>query len=182
MAALGAAANPPPVCPTCLEPILEFASPRHARVAWPACGHHYHLSCLARMRAQLAHPACALCRQPWPPAQDDLLSHTCNHIGLNPFIDSEAEGRPPAPAAPLPTPAAPLPDNLALRFEAWQQRGAPSEPVTSPTNSRLYVPLLWAAAGALAPAATESWQVYPMVGRGSRTSRRSSGRTAAPPP
>lgn len=126
MAALGAAANPPPVCPTCLEPILEFASPRHARVAWPACGHHYHLSCLARMRAQLAHPACALCRQPWPPAQDDLLSHTCNHIGLNPFIDSEAEGRPPAPAAPLPTPAAPLPDNLALRFEPWQQRGAPT--------------------------------------------------------
>ena len=162
MAALGAAANPPPVCPTCLEPILEFASPRHARVAWPACGHHYHLSCLARMRAQLAHPACALCRQPWPPAQDDLLSHTCNHIGLNPFIDSEAEGRPPAPAAPLPTPAAPLPDNLALRLALR--------------------PLTLGCSGRPGPSRYRILASLPMVGRGSRTSRRSSRRTAAPPP
>ena len=155
MAALGAAANPPPVCPTCLEPILEFASPRHARVAWPACGHHYHLSCLARMRAQLAHPACALCRQPWPPAQDDLLSHTCNHIGLNPFIDSEAEGRPPAPAAPLP-------DNLALRLALR--------------------PLTLGCSGRPGPSRYRILARLPMVGRGSRTSRRSSRRTAAPPP
>ena len=182
MAALGAAANPPPVCPTCLEPILEFASPRHARVAWPACGHHYHLSCLARMRAQLAHPACALCRQPWPPAQDDLLSHTCNHIGLNPFIDSEAEGRPPAPAAPLSTPAAPAARQPCPTFRSMAAAGSPQRASHKPYQQLALRPLTLGCSGRPGPSRYRILASLPMVGRGSRTSRRSSRRTAAPPP
>ena len=162
MAALGAAANPPPVCPTCLEPILEFASRRHARVAWPACGHHYHLSCLARMRAQLAHPACALCRQPWPPAQDDLPATGSRSSALDPC----------SPAARQPCPT----------FRSMAAARSPQRASHKPYQQLALRPLTLGCSGRPGPSRYRILASLPMVGRGSRTSRRSSRRTAAPPP
>lgn len=134
-----------PVCATCLEPIRAGATGRHGAAYWPACQHPYHTGCLARMRARLAPPVCALCRQPWLPAWDADLSAACNYLGFNPFADSEAEAAPPPPAASSP----------------WTARGPPTHPITSPTNSWAYVPLLHAATGSLAPAATAAWRAHP---------------------
>lgn len=53
------AVEPPPACPTCLEPILPNGPPRRTQVRWPGCEHPYHLSCLARVRARLHPPNCA---------------------------------------------------------------------------------------------------------------------------
>lgn len=94
------AVEPPPACPTCLEPILPNGPPRRTQVRWPGCEHPYHLSCLARVRARLHPPNCALCRQPWPEREDASLSHACNQLGINPFQDSEVETAPPPASAP----------------------------------------------------------------------------------
>ena len=134
-----------PVCATCLEPIHAGATGRHGAAYWPACQHPYHTGCLARMRARLAPPVCALCRQPWLPAWDADLSAACNYLGFNPFADSEAEAAPPPPAA----------------SSSWTARGPPTHPITSPTNSWAYVSLLHAATGSLAPAATAAWRAHP---------------------
>ena len=73
-----AASEAPPVCPTCLDPITHATSPRYALALWPGCRHPYHLACLARSRARIPNPVCALCRTPWPVHEDDNLSHACN--------------------------------------------------------------------------------------------------------
>ena len=62
---------------------------------------------------------------------------------MNPFRDSEAE-------TPGPTPPPTRP--------AWRDRAPPTAPITASTNSWLYVPLLWAAAGLQTQAAAQAWQ------------------------
>ena len=127
------------------------------------CHHQYHLACLARSRARARPAACALCRAPWPEAEDAALSRACNDHGVNPFVDSDPEppaGRPigapdprlhpPAPAPLPPPPPAP-----------WRQQGPPDGLILAGANSWLYVPLLHAAAGDLAPSAIEAWRSAP---------------------
>ena len=73
----------------------------------------------------------------------DTLSRLCGTVGVNPFRDSEAE-------TPGPTPPPTRP--------AWRDRAPPTAPITASTNSWLYVPLLWAAAGLQTQAAAQAWQ------------------------
>eukprot|EP00435_Cladocopium_sp_Y103_P009572 s3234_g2.t1 len=87
---------PGAICPTCLDPIVPAALRRRRAVPWPRCGHLYHFACVARMRARLEQPACAQCREPWPPAHDAALSRACHRAAVNPFQDSEAEPTDPA--------------------------------------------------------------------------------------
>lgn len=100
-----APAPPPGPCAVCLEPFAPACPRRRRPIAWPTCGHCYHFSCLARLRAQVQPPRCAQCRSPWPegPEHDDTLSRLCGTVGVNPFRDSEAEtpGPPHHPPAPL---------------------------------------------------------------------------------
>ena len=141
-------------CATCLEPLGSSASGRRAPASWPGCGHVFHLSCLARMRAQLHPPACPLCRRPWDEANDGPLSTECNARGINPFQESEAESvQPPlasATAEALPCPSPPP--------APWHHRGPPAGPVRTQANSWLYVPLLWAAVDSLDAGAARQWR------------------------
>ena len=65
--------SPHPPAPRAWNPSYLTGLP-----AAPRCEHPYHLSCLARVRARLHPPNCALCRQPWPEREDASLSHACN--------------------------------------------------------------------------------------------------------
>lgn len=131
------AVEPPPACPTCLEPILPNGPPRRTQVRWPGCEHPYHLSCLARVRARLHPPNCALCRQPWPEREDASLSHACNQLGINPFQDSEVETAPPPASAPAGERPAMAPDHA--EDGSWRRRGPPSNPINSPYSTQLLV-------------------------------------------
>ena len=148
-----AASEAPPVCPTCLDPITHATSPRYALALWPGCRHPYHLACLARSRARIPNPVCALCRTPWPVHEDDNLSHACNTAAINPFQDSEPEPATARGSAPPPAPVAPR-----MSAPTWRTRPPPTGPIRTPANSWLYVPLLLAAAQELHPAAMEQWQ------------------------
>ena len=139
---------PPPACPACLDPILPEGPPHRLRAHWPGCEHPYHLACLARVRARMHPPTCALCRRPWPAHEDDALSHACNNLRINPYQDSEVESLPP-PAAPAPAEAPPV--------QPWRHRGPPSHPVDTPYNSWLYCPLLHAATGDMPDAIVAQW-------------------------
>ena len=69
---------PPAVCTICLDPITLHSATHRSEALWPGCRHPYHLACLARTRARMPNPVCALCRQPWPPHEDSALSLACN--------------------------------------------------------------------------------------------------------
>ena len=150
-------------CPVCLEPISTNGADRRRLTLWPVCHHQYHLACLARSRARARPAACALCRAPWPEAEDAALSRACNDHGVNPFVDSDPEppvGRPigaPGPRLHPPAPA-PLPPPPPA---PWRQQGPPDGLILAGANSWLYVPLLHAAAGDLAPSAIEAWRSAP---------------------
>ena len=156
---------PAPACPICLEPILPDEGRRRRRVAWPGCRHPYHFACLARARAQVAYPSCALCRSPWQQAHDDTLSAACHEVGVNPFQDSEAEApdgapaveasAPPAASAPANRPAPP--QAMPAPALPWQVQGPPDMAVLAGANSWLYVPLLHAACGDLSAHAESAW-------------------------
>jgi hypothetical protein len=70
--------SPPAVCTICLDPITLHSATHRSEALWPGCRHPYHLACLARTRARMPNPVCALCRQPWPPHEDSALSLACN--------------------------------------------------------------------------------------------------------
>ena len=146
------------------HPALHSATHR-SEALWPGCRHPYRLACLARTRARMPNPVCALCRQPWPPHEDSALSLACNTVGINPYQDSEAELPPAPPSNPCPNPAPPhLPDASAppphhpLPAPTWRTRPPPAGVVHTPANSWLYVPLLLGAAQELAPDTLAQWQ------------------------
>lgn len=77
---------------TTLEPIFR----------WPPCGHVFHLTCVANLRAHNPTPTCPACRSPWHTNTETHFQQLCaQHELLLPEPATRA-GPPPSPAGVLP--------------------------------------------------------------------------------
>ena len=82
--------------------------------------------------------------------QVDLHTNQSGWVCCGPV--AAASSRAPSRAAPV-------------RSVAYRELGSPLQPLTAPTNSRIYVPLLLAAAGRLDPAQLPLWAAHPVLGQ-----------------